>query len=250
MNKKIILFAALSATSAFAGTMGVDVCEWNYVTALSLGAAWPMNTEQNTFFLTPAIQNTYTAGVSKNAVFDGELFLGFQKPLTDMFALNNAMWGQLGLAVAATTPATFDGQIWQDADPIFDNYVYRYKIQHTHLAAKGKLQFDVGYLVQPWVNASLGVAWNNAYNFITTPVIFPAVAVPNFTRRTTTAFTWTAGAGLQYACNPNWQVGIGYEFADWGRSQFGRAAEQTLNNGLALNNIYTNAVLANLTYLS
>jgi hypothetical protein len=45
-------------------------------------------------------------------------------------------------------------------------------------------------------------------------------------------------------------VGAGYEFADWGKSGLNRAAGQTLNTGLALNHLYTNGVLVNLTYVA
>lgn len=56
--------------------------------------------------------------------------------------------------------------------------------------------------------------------------------------------------GAQKALNQHWQVGVGYEFADWGISQLGRAAEQTQNSGLTLNHLYTNGVLFNLTYIA
>ncbi|MGL6035737.1 MAG: porin family protein, partial [Legionella sp.] len=60
---------------------------------------------------------------------------------------------------------------------------------------------------------------------------------------------YTVGAGLQKSLNDNWQVGVGYEFADWGKSQLASAPEQTLNSGLGLNHLYTNGVLLNVTYV-
>ena len=45
-------------------------------------------------------------------------------------------------------------------------------------------------------------------------------------------------------------MGCGYEFADWGKTRLGRALGQSINSGLALNHIYTNGVVFNLTYLS
>ena len=95
----------------------------------------------------------------------------------------------------------------------------------------------------------LGVAWNRGQNFTSMPTIYPAVPTPFFTSNTKTAFTYTAGAGLQYAFNQTWQFGIGYEFADWGPIQFGPAAQQTINDGYGINHIYTNGVLINLTYI-
>ena len=49
------------------------------------------------------------------------------------------------------------------------------------------------------------------------------------------------------ASNQHWQIGVDYEFADWGKSQLGRASEQTLNGGLVLNHLYINGVLFNLS---
>ncbi|HAT9492397.1 TPA: porin family protein, partial [Legionella pneumophila subsp. pneumophila] len=39
-------------------------------------------------------------------------------------------------------------------------------------------------------------------------------------------------------------------FADWGKSELGRASGQTLNEGLKLNHLYTNGVVLNLTYVA
>ena len=72
--------------------------------------------------------------------------------------------------------------------------------------------------------------------------------MPNFTSNTTTAFTYTLGAGVQRHLNQHLQAGVGYEFADWGRSQLSRASGQTLNTGLSLSHLYTNGFLFNLTY--
>jgi len=75
-----------------------------------------------------------------------------------------------------------------------------------------------------------------------------AVVMSNFASNTTTAFTYTLGAGVQRHLNQHWQAGIGYEFSDWGRRQLNRASGQTLNSGLSLPHLYTNGLLFNLTY--
>ena len=72
-------------------------------------------------------KKTYSANQSTQTLFDGELFLGIEKPL--LFDLE----GQLGLAVAATSNAKLSGDIWDDADPLFNNFNYTYNIQHTPL---------------------------------------------------------------------------------------------------------------------
>ena len=245
MNKTalLLLSTSLTATSAIAGTMGALLdSQWGWVGTLSAGPTWDNGGTTQTFFLTPTIEKTYTANKASKALFDGEVFVGMQK------FLKPNLQGQIGLAVAATSSAKLDGHIWDDADPLFDNYSYQYKIQHTHIAAKGKLLLERGYWATPWVSASLGVAFNNAHSFTNTPLIFEAIANSNFSSNTETAFTYTVGAGLQKPVAEHWQVGVGYEFADWGKSNLGQALGQTLNTGIKLNHLYTNGLLFNLTY--
>lgn len=249
MNKNplVLLFSAsLLATSALAGTMGpvTQHPDWAWVGTFSAGPVWESGGSTQTFFLAPGIEKTYAADKSSSALFHGEVFLGVQK------WLSQALQGQIGLAVAATSDAKLSGHIWDDADPLFDNYSYEYKIQHTHIAAKGKLLADMGYWLIPWISGSIGVGFNDAHGFHNTPLIFEALPNPDFASHTETAFSYTVGAGVQKALTDHWQVGVGYEFADWGRSNLGRAEGQTQNSGLTLNHLYTNGVLFNLTYLS
>lgn len=158
--------------------------------------------------------------------------------------------GQLGLAAATTGNAKLQGVIWDDADPQFDNYSYQYKVRNTRVAVKGKLLLDKGYWLIPWVSASLGVGFNRAHDFTNTPLIFEALPNSNFTNHTKTTFTYTLGTGVQKPIGEHWQLGVGYEFADWGKSELGRAFGQAMSSGLALNHLYTNGVLFNLTYIA
>ncbi|RUR08544.1 outer membrane protein [Legionella sp. km772] len=249
MNKKsavIIVAANFLTASALAGTMGpvTQQSDWTWVGSFSAGPVWENGGSTQTFYLTPEIEKSYVANRSTNTLFDGEVFLGMQK------IFSQTLQGQLGVAVAATSNANLSGVIWDDADSQFDNFTYRYTIQHTHVAVKGKLLVDKGYWLIPWISASLGVGFNNARSFNGEPIIFEAVETPDFASHTQTSFTYTLGAGVQKALNQHWQVGVGYEFADWGKSQLGRAREQTQNSGLTLNHLYTNGILFNLTYLA
>ena len=249
MNKNsavLIMAANFLATSALAGTMGPVTAQsaWTWIGSFSAGPVWESAGNTQTFYLTPDIEKAYVAHKSSNALFDGEVFLGAQKALTQ------TLQGQLGLAVGFTSNARLGGVIWDDVDPLFENFTYNYKIQHTHVAVKGKLLADTGFWLIPWVSGSLGIGFNDAHGFHSTPAIFEALPTPDFSSHTQTALTYAVGAGVQKALNAHWQIGVGYEFADWGKSQLGRASEQTLNGGLALNHLYTNGVLLNLTYLA
>tara|TARA_R110002126_G_scaffold123850_1_gene265727 strand:+ start:403 stop:1197 length:795 start_codon:yes stop_codon:yes gene_type:complete len=214
------------------------------VAILSVGPVWENAGNTQTLYLTPTIKKTYAANHTSHVLVDGDVFLGIQKPLREKLE------GQIGLSVATTGNASLSGYIWDDAQAQFNNYTYSYKVKHTHVALKGKLLAERGYILTPWVNGSLGVGFNQAYDYSNTPTIIPAIAMPNFASNTTTAFTYTVGAGFQRSFNAHWQGGLGYEFADWGKSQLGRASGQTLNNGLSLSHLYTNGFLFNLTYLA
>ena len=222
----------------------LEIFKSSGVATLSLGPVWESNGDTQTLYLAPNIEKTYAGNHTSHALLDGEIFLGIQKPLRENLE------GQIGLAVATTDNASLSGNIWDDADPLFNNYTYSYRVRHTHVAIKGKLLADRGYVVTPWVSGSLGVGFNQAHGFSNTPTISQAAVMPNFASNTTTAFTYTLGAGLERHLNQHWQVGLGYEFADWGRSQLNRASGQTLNNGLSLSHLYTNGFLFNLTYLA
>ncbi|RMX21650.1 porin family protein [Legionella jordanis] len=241
-----ITAAGVLGSAAFAGTMGpvMPSKDWTWVASIAAGPVWARGGETQTFFLAPEIEKTYAARKSTNVLASGELFVGIQKTWSSQWL------GQLGLAAATTGNAKLQGVIWDDADPEFNNHSYQYKIRNSRIAVKGKLLLDKGYWLMPWVSASLGVGFNRAHEYSNAPLIFEALPNPNFADHTKTAFTYTLGAGVQKAFNDHWQVGIGYEFADWGKSELGRADMQTMNSGLALNHLYTNGVLLNLTYVA
>ncbi|AOW53854.1 outer membrane protein [Legionella pneumophila] len=249
MKYRLFLFitaAGVLGSTAFAGTMGpaVPSKDWTWVSSIAAGPVWVRGGETQTFFLAPEIEKTYADRKSTNVLASGELFVGIQKTWSSQWL------GQLGLAAATTGNAKLQGVIWDDADPQFDNYSYQYKVRNTRVAVKGKLLLDKGYWLMPWVSASLGVGFNRAHDFTNTPLIFEALPNPNFTNHTKTAFTYTLGAGVQKSISEHWQLGVGYEFADWGKSELGRASGQTLNEGLKLNHLYTNGVVLNLTYVA
>ncbi|CAM2812632.1 outer membrane protein [Legionella worsleiensis] len=237
--------ASVLASNAFAGAMGsiMPSRDWTWVGSVSAGAAWAGAGETQTFYLTPDIEKTYVATKTTNALASGEVFWGVQK------ALSSSWLGQLGLAAAAYDNTQLQGVIWDDADPEFDNYSYQYKISSARIAIKSKLLLNKGYWVMPWVSASIGAGFNHANDYTNTPLIFEAITNPNFTNQIKTTFTYTLGAGIQKTLNNHWQIGVGYEFADWGKSELGRAFDQSLNTGLTLNHLYTNGVLLNLTYV-
>ncbi|NNM58837.1 MAG: porin family protein [Legionellales bacterium] len=215
-----------------------------WVVTLSGGPSWISGGETQTFYLAPEIEKTYTADKPTNTVGEGDLFLGVQKPLY------NKLLGQLGFDFAATGNAGLSGDIWDDADPEFNNHNYDYDINHKAFALKGKLLLDMNLPVIPWISASAGIGFNQASHFTNNSTIFQALPNPDFSDNTTSSFTYTLAVGIQRIITKNWQAGVSYEFADWGKSELGNAEGQTMGSGLSLSHLYSNAVLLNITYLA
>ncbi len=228
----------------YAGTMGEVLNSTPWVTSFSIGPVWASPGSTQTLNLTPDIVKTYTANSSTKTIADGEVFLGVQKTLSPN------IYTHFGIAGALTSPVKVAGNIWDDADSTFNNYTYNYQVQHGHIGLKAKVFKDISYSYKPWVSGSVGVGFNRAYGFNNTNLIYEAIPQNNFANNIQTSFTYTVGAGVQKILNQNWQMGMGYEFADWGKSQLSRAASQTINSGLNLNHLYTNGLIFNLTYIA
>lgn len=242
----LVAMSGLLTLNTWAGVTGTitPVKSLVWVGSIGFGPVSPRGGDTQDLFLTSNIQKTYLAENLTNILANAEFFIGAQKELP--FALQ----GQLGLALAAVSHARLSGNIWDDADPQFNNYYYSYKIQHTLVAAKVKLLADRGQKLIPWVSATLGAGFNKSYAFNNMPLFYEAVIMPNFSPNMHTSFTYTLGAGVQRKLNQHWQIGVGYEFSDWGRSALGRAEGQTMNSGLTQNHLYTNGAMMNLTFLA
>jgi len=245
-NIKLLgILGALLSTIASAGSMGSQkpISPW-FITA-SLGPAWADAGKTQTFYLASEIENTYVATYNRSTIVNGGLFVGFQQNIT------NTLFGQLGLAVAAAGNVNFSGDIWNDADPDFNNFTYNYKGDFTRIAVKSKVFYEWTQLMQPYLGASLGVGINRAHKFSMTPRIPEAVIAPSFTANTIgDAFAYSVEIGLQRVITTHWKGGLGYEFADWGKSALARAPGQTHNSGLEVPHLYTNGLQFNLTYLA
>lgn len=247
MNKNYIILTlstSLLTTCLYAGTIGSlkSQPEWTWLAALSGGALWENVNRNQTLFLTPEIEKHYEAKKLTNTLTNGEFFLGLQKKLSDQ------VQSQLGVSLGITRNAKLQGEIWDENDPQFNNHSYQYKIQHQHVALKSRLLIDKGYLLIPYISGSIGIGFNHAHAFNNSPLIPEALPNNNFTNNIKTSLTYSLGAGVQKRLNPNWQLGIGYEFYNWGKSELGQAFGQSINNTLTLNHLYINGLLLNLTY--
>ncbi|QLZ67537.1 porin family protein [Legionella sp. PC1000] len=237
----------LVPTLLSAGTMGQITISpaYSWVITLSGGPAWADNPgKSQTLSLQPDVFKNYAVDNASETLGLGGLFIGFQKNI-------NPSWlGQLGFAIEAVSKITVRGDIWEDADPDFNNYWYQYDIRPIRIALKGKILTDIRFWALPYLSGSLGVSFNRASDYSIIPKIPEEIPAPFFSSKTETSLSYSIGAGLQKQFHSNWSAGVGYEFADWGRSQLGRAPGQTLGNGLSDSHLYTHTLQFNVTFIA
>ena len=242
LRANVWLSFLLLACSAHAGEGATPT--GSRIATLSGGPAWYQVGQTQTLYTQPDFSNTYISDKNTHVLAYGEIFAGLQRTLP------HNILGQFGLTFAATTSADEEGNVWEFSDPNFDNFTYQYHITHLHVAVKGKAlstQFSENNL--PYISGSAGIGFNRAYDYTTTPKIFEAVSPPNFQANTETTFTYTLGVGLQHTLTSHMQVGVGYEFSDWGKSALVTAPGQRTRDVLQLNHLYTSQLQLNVTYL-
>lgn len=215
---------------------------------VSVGPAWsePGKT-QNAAFLPGGNEARYVKTNGSSTIAVGELFFGYESPLVSDYR------GQLGIAFLGATNVSLTGDVWTNATPSTNNFFYTYSINHLQFALKGKIiserDMKALYAFHPYISGSIGVGFNQSYKFALHNRQLGQTAPQPFADNTTTAFTYTAGAGLQRRINSNWIFGIGYDFNDWGKSYLSSANTQNPGvRALALNHVYVNELQFGFTY--
>ncbi|MDF1828408.1 MAG: SPOR domain-containing protein [Legionellaceae bacterium] len=213
---------------------------------LNVGPGWSDAGKTQIVTVQPDIQSTYVKTNSTRAVAVGEIYAGYEQFIADNYK------AQFGVAVQAASNLDLTGDVLIDSDPNFNNMFYTYSINHLAFALKGKLlsahDTQRFFALRPYLSGSVGLGFNQSHKFGLNAKIFEQVVPPLFKSHTTTAFTYTLGAGLQKRVSPDWIVGVGYDFADWGKSNLAAATGQTFGGGLALNHVYMNELQFGFTY--
>ena len=220
---------------------------WTKVIMISGGPGWTKAGETQQQFSTssPLLFNTYVANKKNNTLGEGEIYLALQH------SLNQYITGRLGIAAAGSSPAKLQGTVLQNSNPNVQSYRYSYRIGHGRITAKTMLLFGAkDQTFMPYIMGSIGIGFNASHQYKQTPTstLFPIVAT--FRSNTdSNAFAYTAGAGIEAAVNKHWHGGIGYQFADWGKSNLDSIGNQPFDEGLRLSRLYTHLVQFSLTYI-
>jgi hypothetical protein len=247
MCRKIVATAASAffVMNAFAGEMGVydpDLpLEWASIITLSGGPAWANpGKDQYLYPYPPPLNNYFKANKNWTTLGTGEIYFGLQR-----FICSDVI-GQFGIGAALASDAKLSGEISINGVP--DVIGYNYKVMHGRAEFKGKLIAAAYNWAQPYLSASLGVGFNHTHDYF--PVTTNGVLYPPsyFNANSNVSFSYTAGAGLQRMLTQHWQVGVGYEFADWGKNYLG-SDDNLLGQGPDSPHLYTHELLFSFSYL-
>lgn len=219
---------------------------WTKVITISGGPGWTNSegTTQGILLVSGALTNTYVARKNSNTVGFGEVFFALQNDFV------NGILGQWGVALSGAGDADLVGDVY--VNDVYSGSQYSYHVNHAAVSLRGKLILDPKiFFIQPYLTASVGAAFNHGFDYLTTPPVNTAVSPRYYDQSTIVGITYSVGGGLQLALNKNWQIGMGYEFADWGRNSLGGAPNTswTINHGPRLSHIYVNQTFVSLSYL-
>lgn len=205
---------------------------YTYVGTLSGGAMWENAGETEHLEIIPGVQTKYKSNKESNTLGTGEVFVGGQ------YDSEKDWQAQFGIAFGGMSEATLEGDVYSPGS----DGVYRFKLNQTRLVAKAKILGNLKTHFKNYVSASLGTTFYDAHDFENTSL------VPDFEDHSGNAFTYSAGIGMQYVISKNWQIGLGYEFTDWGKTHLGSAPGQTSDNRLEVDHFYTNGLIFNISF--
>src|SRR5579862_7400442 len=95
------------------------------VATLSAGPVWQRSTNNQTFYLADELEKSYRYDLSSTSLAEGEFFIGLQQAILERANV------QFGIMLAANSQTRESGKIWDDADPEFDNFNFKYKISRS-----------------------------------------------------------------------------------------------------------------------
>lgn len=241
--KALFFYTALFCSgSAYASPAFINsVMPAHFLVTASVGADFVNVGQTKNVTLLPPFENRYVDQTGIQSLFDGGVFLGAEWFVSPLFS-----W-QLGVAGYRTSSMDVTGDVWQFADPNYDNFDYTYNIVNERLVAETKLLTTVYERVHPYISGQLGASRNMTSNFDEKPDTCSAVPGSPFEDHNTTAFTYGVGAGVDVDLTKHLRLGAGYQFADLGRASLGSASTAATNDSLSVSHMYTQELRVQLT---
>ncbi|MGQ3891333.1 SPOR domain-containing protein [Legionella sp. CNM-4043-24] len=146
---------------------------------------------------------------------------------------------------------SINGNITQYAIPEFNNYTYSWDVSRDVLSLYSKMDLTRYRQVMPYIDASIGVAFNRAGQYSETSITPPVTSRinPAFGSRTESAFTYSVGAGLDFQFTPKFIMSLGYDYQSFGQFASGPGQSTWSSSRLKLNHSAANSALLGLTFL-
>lgn len=208
---------------------------------ITLGAGFTRTGHAQTLSVLPPFSNHYTSEKAYQSSGLLGLGLGVEHGLTEQLS-----W-QLGLSGYFNSNIRSTGHVWQFALPEFDNFIYDYTIQSKRVMATGKVLATIKQSIHPYVSCELGAGFNRTSAYKETPLIIEAVAMAPFSDRTHASLAWGVGGGIDVDINPTLRLGLGYQFANLGKTSLGASPAQFTQQSLRLPHLYSQEVRFQLT---
>lgn len=231
----------LSLNAYADGYYDLELQNWASIVTVSGGPGWAITgKDQYLYPYTPPMNDYFDANRKTSTIGTGGIYFSLQR----IVAVN--IIGQLGIGASGSSDALLSGVI--DINGVPAANTYSYKVSHAQVDLKGKLIFAGCGPIQPYLSSSIGAGFNHSHDYIPMtidPILYP----PSwFDTNSNVAFSYTVGIGVQKMITQHWQVGVGYEFADWGKSFLG-GDDNLLDEGPGSAHLYTNNLLFSLSYL-
>jgi opacity protein-like surface antigen len=170
----------------------------------------------------------------------------------DMQVKRHLFW-QTGVSYYQATPFEAKGHVTQGVNAQSNSsFPYTYEILTRQLLWENKLAWQWKKRYFPYVLVGIGAAFNSTRDFKVHPV---GTATPHYDEQHNNSFTYSLGAGIDYALHKHVRLGLGYRFADLGKAGLGDGtlttpfASASAPDFASQSHLYTQEILAQLTFL-
>lgn len=200
----------------------------------SVSEPMPYASPPNDYYVSQARNNTGLVGVGVSYQFN--------LPHWEKLSMEWFPTDRLGLFYDYYFPANIDGKIykWESSTIGYD---YHYTVVSHVVWLDNQLDIISWKKWTPFIDASIGCAFNIASDYSENPVELPPRPSAAFANHTNTQFAWRVGVGLSYALEWHKHVGhmsLEYRYSDLGNVSTGtsdtypsvnHALSQRLTNG-------------------
>ncbi|MCH9756982.1 MAG: hypothetical protein K0U37_07325 [Gammaproteobacteria bacterium] len=197
-------------------------------------------------------QTTFTAGYSTfnysknpNASYPLQYGISLYKS-TPINMLNTLQWG---ISYQRFTKMLANGIFSQGISPPYSPFTYTYSVKNAQLLAEAKWLHQWRHVYYPYFLGGIGPGFNTLKGYKTNVPDYLTVT-PVYQNKTTYAFSYNLGLGIDKLIASNMTIGIGYRFSNLGHLGLGNGYIRNTNisNQLKQTSLSINALLIQLNY--